>query len=103
MDTRQTELVAQCDAHFRRNGLLPVTAEQAACLADPLRISEALEMVDDWEERLGLPAHLRGELADMICQREVAVDDEQQRADEALGERNAIVPPGADDRTEPRS
>lgn len=29
--------------------------------------------------------------------------DEQERADEALGERNAIVPPAAADRAEPRS
>lgn len=32
-----------------------------------------------------------------------AADDEQERADEALGERNAIVPPAAADRAEPRS
>jgi hypothetical protein len=39
-----------------------VRCDEMACLIDPARASEAYDMVDDWEARLGLSDHVAGEL-----------------------------------------
>jgi hypothetical protein len=60
------DLLRQVNREFMARGLSPLTAEQLECLGDPTRADEALDMIDDWEARLGMSAHLRAELAARI-------------------------------------
>jgi hypothetical protein len=41
----------------------PLMREQMECLADPARVDEALDMIDDWEARLTVSSTLRGDIA----------------------------------------
>lgn len=70
-------LVARANAHFAECDMLPVAEEQLECLLDGERTTEALEMVDDWSARLGLPDDLHGDLCEWIEGNE-AVDDGQR-------------------------
>jgi hypothetical protein len=70
-------LVARTNAHFAECDMLPVAEEQLECLVDGERTTEALEMVDDWSARLGLPDDLHGDLSEWIEGNE-AVDDGQR-------------------------
>lgn len=63
--------IEQVNAEFAALRYLPVTAEQIECLCDPARYEEALEMVDDWESRLGLSSYWRGELAAYLTEKEM--------------------------------
>lgn len=45
--------------------------EQRECLEDTGRYSEALEMLDDMESRMGISGSVRGDIADALTQREL--------------------------------
>lgn len=59
-------LINEVNAELLAMGLSPVNQEEIDCLTDPTRADEALDMVDDWSDRLGLSDYLRGELATFI-------------------------------------
>jgi hypothetical protein len=51
---------------FLANGFSGIGAEERACLEDPARLDEAIDMVNDWEDRVGLPSELRGNLVSAL-------------------------------------
>jgi hypothetical protein len=66
VDPTLSALVARADAHFAACDMFPVNGEQLECLQDSYRTDEALDMVDDWSARLGLPDDLFDELCEWI-------------------------------------
>lgn len=69
MDHYLGTLIATADAYFVARGMDPTNAQQVDCLTDPTREDEALEMVDDWGARLGLPSDIRADLSAWIVDR----------------------------------
>jgi hypothetical protein len=57
---------------FLVNGFSGIGAEERACLADPARLDEAIDMVNDWEDRVGLPSELRGDLVSALLDAAIA-------------------------------
>lgn len=49
-----------------------LNSEQRECLLDPDRYHEALEMLDDMEERICISGYVRGKVGDALNQRDVA-------------------------------
>jgi hypothetical protein len=58
--------VAEINREFSAMALNPITQDQIDCLRDPERADEALDMLDDWEARLGLRGYWREELGAYI-------------------------------------
>lgn len=46
--------------------------EQRACLLDPERYDEALDMLDDMEARMGVSGYVRGEVASYLTERHIS-------------------------------
>lgn len=59
-------LRVQINADFYRAGLAALDSDQYRCLTDPERADEALEMIDDFEARLGLEAKLAGQARSFV-------------------------------------
>jgi hypothetical protein len=57
------------DAELRRILGEGIDDEQRACLLDPNRHEEAVDMIDDMECRLGISADVCGMVADALTQR----------------------------------
>jgi hypothetical protein len=67
-----TYAIQACNAWFIGNGYTMIADDQRACLADPARLDEAMDMVDDWEARVGLPGELRGDLVAALLDAAIA-------------------------------
>ena len=66
------DAIQTCNAWFLGNGYTGILDDERACLADPARLDEALDMVDDWEARVGLPGELRGDLVAALLDAAIA-------------------------------
>jgi hypothetical protein len=47
-------------------GYTGATEDECACMLDPSRADEALAMLDHWQVRCGVPAHLIDRAAELI-------------------------------------
>jgi len=63
--------LVRIDRDFEKRGLGAITADQSACLFDDARASEALAMIDDWEERCGADESDIGDLRVWLTRNEV--------------------------------
>jgi hypothetical protein len=70
--TDLTDAIHAANAWFIGNGYTGILDDERACLADPARLDEALDMIDDWEARVGLPGELRGDLVAALLDAAIA-------------------------------
>lgn len=63
------EAIDECDSALILRDLEPLTVEQILCLLDPAREDESVCMIDDLEERVGLPEDEAGALRAWVTDR----------------------------------
>lgn len=58
--------ITSASDYFYRNDMNVVSQDQEECLRDVERMDEALDMLDDWEARLGLPQWVFEEIKEAL-------------------------------------